>query len=762
MSGSGHGQYDRHRGLPPHLTTDQYSESSFRSDPEPLTGSYGREYFSSEDLGGTEGHRGPPLAGRYGGGSTHKRPSIGQAYACQSSPTQPHPPEKKQFLKERDQSNEQDADVRHGLRSWRINSYLSTYEDSGEEGLVQPMGPDAFEESSMSQPANPINKSGPNFGVKEPPIVPPKPRPDILRPRFGKPVFSENKSKDSTPTSMDVAPTVSDIKSRTIRDIERENERSRGKEMGLGLEVKEAPDLLLSKHESFRTRINPLLQRSSRLRSSLIFSSSKAEMHNSGLGLRPAVEEDEQLDSVRTSSIVAQILEKRKTREPFEWRRAEEKDKERIQEKDKKEEEKPKQQKSEDRLKDEVKTKQEPQKMEIKLTSTLEKSGDPTPSSLSTSDSKTPQFLKDLIAKRKASKMETESLMKPPEPAEKKPDLTDKPLLKPVVASSIPSGNVTSGDTEPKKIDISAKLMELNQRSSVSATKPPIITPKSSVSYLKPAETPQPSKEENSDGQKKDIFKTLKPLPSPKIFKKAPLKLKSLNPRRDSSGEEVLHTDATDAEKSELKKNRTQSSSTLSSTLDNFKEGLHKAMGSTTSLNTLGEGKTEGKKHWLKGILGSKDKDKKSSADDKARSVVIEVTDETGKSQSLSAKESGPTISDQTTTNSRTSGGLSSPSRYQSASNTVIFSSNLRDDTKVILEQISANSQKNRAEESGGDRDGDGGEKSFERHNSVKMSRFLRPHGNIQEREGLLKRIESLRKEKKVYSRFEVDPLMEM
>lgn len=757
MSGSGYGQYDRRSSVPPHLTTDQHSELSFRSDPEPVPGSYGRDYFSSEDLGGTEGHRGPPVAGRYGGSSSHKRPSIGQAYACQSSPTQPHPPEKKQFLKECDQGNDEDAEAKHGLRNWRIHCFLSTCEDSGEEGLPQPMGSDPFEEPPASQPANTTDNLGPGFGAKGPPTVPPKPRPDILRPRFGKPVLSENKGKDSTPATTDMLPTGSDLKSyvtekrerERTREIEREMERSRGKDVGLHMEVKEAPDLLLSKHESFRTRINPMLQRSSRLRSSLIFSSSKGEMHNSGLGLRPASEEDEQLDTVRTSSIVAQILEKRKNREPFEWRkRAEEKNEEHAKEKNEKDEKRP-QEKNETQLREEVKTKPEPQKAR-----TAEKSEDTTSSSPGTKETSTSQYLKDLIAKRKASKMEAESLQKAPEPAEKKADLTDKPLAKSAATPSIPTVSVTSGDAEPKKIDVSAKLSELTHRHSVSFSKPPTTAPKPAVSYLKPVETPQPSKEENSsDGQKKDIFKSLKPLSSPKIFKKAPLKLKALNPRRISCGEDILTTDATDAEKSELKKNRTQSSSTLSR--DDFKEGWHKVMGSNTSINTLGEGKPEGKKHWLKGILGSKDKDKKSSSDDKARNIV---TDETGKSQSTS--EAGPTTAEPTPSNNKTSTG---PTRYQSASSSIIFSSNLRDDTKVILEQISANSQKNRAEqeETAGARDG-GGEKMFERHNSVKGSRFLRPQGNIQEREGLLKRIESLRKEKKVYSRFEVFALQKM
>lgn len=87
----------------------------------------------------------------------------------------------------------------------------------------------------------------------------------------------------------------------------------------------------------------------------------------------------------------------------------------------------------------------------------------------------------------------------------------------------------------------------------------------------------------------------------------------------------------------------------------------------------------------------------------------------------------------------------------------------MRDDTKVILEQISANSQKNRlerggGEEAGGEKDVDvAGEKGgLEREPTLKKNRFQRPQANPQERDSLLKRIESMRKDKKVYSRFEV------
>ncbi|XP_071356378.1 protein FAM83H [Trachinotus anak] len=766
--GSGHGHYDRLRGRPPHLSIDQYSDSSFRSDLEAPPGNYGHDYFSSEDLRGPEGHQAPPLAGRYGGGSTHKRPTIGQAYACQSSPTQPHPPEKKQFLKQSDQEHDQDPSVRHGLRSWRIHSYLSTYEDGGEEGLTQPMGPDAFEDPPISQQPTTSEISAPRFGVKEPPNVPQKPRPDILRPRFGKPKLPESSNKDSAQT------TTNQREREVEKDWERESEKGASRDSGVDVEVKEGPDLFLSKHESFRSRINPLLQRSSRLRSSLIFSSSKAEIHSGSLGLKPATEEDEELNTVRTSSIVAQILEKRRSfsREPFEWRKkAEDKDKEKEKDKEKDKEDKEKdkehqQEEKEMQVKDEIKAKEEPQKTkeEVETSTAVEKCEVTVSSSLNMNDPASRlQYFKDLAAKRKASKMEAESLLKAPEPAEKKPDLSGKPPLNTTTTPKIPAISVGSAEPEPKKPDIATKLAELTRRPSVGFSKPPINYAKPSVSNLKPSETSQPHKEDNaSEGLKKDIFKSLKPLPSPKLFRRDQLKLKGLNPRRVSCDEEILTTDATDTEKSELKKSRSQSSSTLPH--EESKEGLQKIMGSNTSINTLGEGKGEGKaldflkKHTqkLKGILGPKDKEKKSSGDDRGMSMVKEITEDSSKKQSSSTKDTGSTTTDQSTANHKTSTGTSSTSRYQAPGSSVLFSSNLRDDTKVILEQISAHSQKNRLEkeETGGD--SDAGEKGLERQNSIKRNRFLRPTGNLQEREGLLKRIESLRKEKKVYSRFEM------
>ncbi|XP_015242452.1 PREDICTED: protein FAM83H [Cyprinodon variegatus] len=773
--GSGHGHYDRLRGRLPHLAIDQYSESSYQSDQEPPPGS--RDYFSSEDLRGHEELHGPPVAGRYGGGSTGRRPTIGQPYACQSSPTHLHPPEK--FGKQSDEEHSQDPSVKQGMRSWRIHSYLSTYEDGGEEGLPQPMGHDAFDEPMPPEQPSASDSLAQRFAVKDPPTVPPKPRPDIIRPRFGKPNMPESKNKDSAPaTTSDLVTSFSDFRSSVLErrdrepEKERESERMSVREGVEDSESKETPDLFLSRHESFRSRVNPLLQRSSRLRSSLIFSSSKAEMHSGSLGLKPATEEDDPLDPGRTSSLVAQILEKRRSwsREPLDWRKkAEEKNndkgKDEKEEKEKEKEKEEQQQKKEPentyltKKKETPHTSEKEEKTTVRVETTESK-----PSAIVSDLSSRLQYFKDLENKRKAPKIETEA-QKAWEPAEKKPDLSEKDTADTTAPPKNPPINITSSEKEPKKPDIAAKLAELSRRPSTSSVKPSLITAKPFGSSLKLSETLQPHKKENEiEGQRKDESKSAKPPPSPKMIKKDQIKLKSLTLRRISCGDDGLGKDATDAEKSEMKKSRSYSSSTL--THEESKEGLHKVMGSNTSLNTIGKGKGEDKTleflkkqtQRLKGLLGPKDKEKKASSDDKGMSTVMEVSDDSSKKQGSSAKITTSTTAEQPATNHKESAGKSGPSRYQAQGSSALYSSNLRDDTKVILEQISANSQKNRPEreETGGDKESGDTDKGQETEKPFRKNRFLRQPGNTQEREGLLKRIESLRKEKKVYSRFEM------
>lgn len=102
----------------------------------------------------------------------------------------------------------------------------------------------------------------------------------------------------------------------------------------------------------------------------------------------------------------------------------------------------------------------------------------------------------------------------------------------------------------------------------------------------------------------------------------------------------------------------------------------------------------------------------------------------------------------------------SSQTRYHSSTANVISSSNLRDDTKLLLEQISVNSQ-NRNEVSKDspvtdDEKEDEADKNAKRkEGGIRSFNRGQPKSN-QERDKVLERIQSMRKERKVYSRFEV------
>ncbi|KAK2824038.1 hypothetical protein Q5P01_021213 [Channa striata] len=105
----------------------------------------------------------------------------------------------------------------------------------------------------------------------------------------------------------------------------------------------------------------------------------------------------------------------------------------------------------------------------------------------------------------------------------------------------------------------------------------------------------------------------------------------------------------------------------------------------------------------------------------------------------------------------------SSQSRYHSSTANVLSSSNLRDDTKLLLEQISANSQsRNEANKEApvtDDEKEDEADKIAKREKERKIGTSNKGQPkSTQEREKLLERIQCMRKERKVYSRFEMTP----
>ncbi|XP_069771248.1 protein FAM83H [Narcine bancroftii] len=108
--------------------------------------------------------------------------------------------------------------------------------------------------------------------------------------------------------------------------------------------------------------------------------------------------------------------------------------------------------------------------------------------------------------------------------------------------------------------------------------------------------------------------------------------------------------------------------------------------------------------------------------------------------------------------------------RYSSTTSNILYSSNLRDDTKVILEQISANSQKNRAESSkpqpppAGEVDGPvatapakAAAGADQAGTEKKLCEDGKGKGRVPDlTDPLIKKMDSFRKERRVYSRFEV------
>lgn len=104
-----------------------------------------------------------------------------------------------------------------------------------------------------------------------------------------------------------------------------------------------------------------------------------------------------------------------------------------------------------------------------------------------------------------------------------------------------------------------------------------------------------------------------------------------------------------------------------------------------------------------------------------------------------------------------------SQSHYHLSTVNVLSSSNLRDDTKLLLGQISANSQsrtelttESAVTDDAKQDEADRGVSGKEEASAQGQSRG--PTRTSQEREKLLQRIESMRKERKVYSRFEMAP----
>ncbi|XP_041624651.1 protein FAM83H isoform X2 [Vulpes lagopus] len=160
------------------------------------------------------------------------RANLGQRFPCQAA-ARPGP----EAAPDAEQERRGGPEGRAGLRHWRLASYLSGChgDDAGDEGLPAPMDAEAYEDDVLGCAGRP----GPG---------------DLLPSAARVPAAFPAKGLAPCPGRGD--------------SPEREA-------------LEEAAP---AKQDSFRSRLNPLIQRSSRLRSSLIFSASQAE----GAGGAPA------------------------------------------------------------------------------------------------------------------------------------------------------------------------------------------------------------------------------------------------------------------------------------------------------------------------------------------------------------------------------------------------------------------------------------------------------------------------------------------
>lgn len=207
------------------------------------------------------------------------RPNPGQRFPCQTATARLGTEAANELEPERRAGPE----GRAGLRHWRLASYLSgshSTEDASEEGLPAPMDAEPYEDEVM------VSQGGRG------------PAGDLLPSAFRQPAPYLPRGRAQSPSG--------------------------GAE---GVEQEGPEDTGLGKQDSFRSRLTPMIQRSSRLRSSLIFSSSQAEGVGSG-GTGGATEKVQLLhkehtvsetlgpggEAVRTSASakVAELLEKYK------------------------------------------------------------------------------------------------------------------------------------------------------------------------------------------------------------------------------------------------------------------------------------------------------------------------------------------------------------------------------------------------------------------------------------------------------------------
>ncbi|NXG59788.1 FA83H protein, partial [Hemiprocne comata] len=572
-----------------------------------------------------------------------RRQNIGQKFICQTSPTQKQSLEQRLFLQDKDEEQDEDKNTqenRTGLRNWRISSYLSAYQSEPEEGLPMPMESEAYNDVlGDTLPKHPT---------------------DLL------PAFKSPLSFNSKALGMESA--------KDLADPDRAGE--------------ETP---ITKQDAFRSRINPLIQRSSRLRSSLIFSAAKLDQPNTTIEKVQMIQKEQMSSELTKDNETVKTAASSKVAELLEKYKAVGKDTERATVTHTKAVSSYLQEESQGSEKKCTKSVQykilESRVLDSKdscSTYKMHGEADRAFGMASSTSQLLDTFSKDPLAhlSTKVDKLSSRFY-----PIENKPALPEKESL------------IYVGDTQkltlPEKKERVTFKEDTQKLANTELKKPQVRTGTTSVlenlSRSPGSDSSLSKSEEDCSKQDQNPMEFLR---------KGSLRLKQLlNPKGEKKLEEESASESGKSDKQAVVLKR-------------------------SSIGDCQEMMEEEKSHKF--------------------------------ASPLPPKSSQP-----------------SQGRFPSSTANILYSSNLRDDTKVILEQISANSQKNRAElakqlpsTSNPDlsRSTTSLERKGEKEKSCNIHRsesFGSQKRNLQrqpseDRDTLLKKMENMRKEKRVYSRFEV------
>ncbi|KAL6487685.1 hypothetical protein MHYP_G00043110 [Metynnis hypsauchen] len=243
--------------------------------------------------------------------STPRRHSMGQSYTCQTSPTQPNLPDRKYFFN----VHHKRQDQKEGLRDWRISSYLTALQHPEQEDMAEFQRTDFCDNATyvvQGRPCQPEisetrqnNREFTNSPTSKVNPLPLQPLNPLTLPEksLDHPVDYQMLQTNTRPTP----PTTSESSCNTECDKPEEMQNREPKETNF------------IREEFVRRRPNLALQRSSRLRHSLIFNSN-LEQHSSE-DVRNPLSLDDGGNQLKHPPVVFNILEKKKpvTKEPFQW-----------------------------------------------------------------------------------------------------------------------------------------------------------------------------------------------------------------------------------------------------------------------------------------------------------------------------------------------------------------------------------------------------------------------------------------------------------